>query len=120
MGMRRFGLADEFIKPDLERAVIAAIAHAGDEVFWKVCDVLPIPAFAAEAETWAQLRTAFELDREQPPIPPDWQAANSLLDAAHELASLFRRRIAATAVERISHDLHTGDPATLVIGFEEA
>lgn len=117
---KKFSLADDFIKPELERATLAAIERGGGDVFWAVADLLPVDAFTVERDLWERVRAAFETDQKPALVSADWQPIANPLEAAHELAQLFRRRTAAQELEELAHELHTIDPASLSLSFEEA
>lgn len=120
MPVRRFSLVDDFIKPELERATLAAIELGGADVFWALAELLPVEAFAAEREAWEHMRTAFEADEKPSAVSADWKPAADPIESARELAQLFRRRVAAQALEGLAQELHTVDPELLHLRFEEA
>ena len=117
---KRFSLADDFIKPELERGLLAAIERGGADVFQAIEDVLPAEAFAVERARWESIRTAFESGQKPALVPNGSQPVANPIEAAYELIPLMRRRIAAQAIEELAHELQATDPASLHLRFEEA
>jgi len=117
---KKFSLADDFIKPELERGLLAAIEPGGADVFQAIEDLLPAEAFAVERARWESIRTAFASGQKPSLVPNGWQPVANPIEAAHELVHLLRRRVAAQALEELANELQATDPASLHLRFEEA
>jgi replicative DNA helicase len=117
--MQRFDLADDFIDPAAERALIAAVAQQPD-LYWELLDRLPARAFAVEAEAWARVSTAIEAEQSTP-VPDGWTPAADAAAGACHLADLCQRRWLAEAQERLGHALYDLDrpAAEIATLFEE-
>lgn len=108
-----YRLIEDFIEPELERAVLAALAQQ-PELFWRQADSLRPGVFAAEAEAWRQL--AADIQAERPAaVPPEWMPTPEPDAAAAELLDLHKRRALAELVEDIGASIRNTDEAAAAI-----
>jgi len=113
----KFTLPSQYVRPDLERALLAAIA-ARPEVYWEVLDLLPPEALTETRQTFEELAVAIEQDLSLPAI--DGEPAKDPIAAARELAGLYQKRLLANLAQEFADELHKGTSAAdLIIGLEE-
>ncbi len=100
--MRTYSLESEFLDPQTEQRLLAAIA--GDvNLYWQLQDLLPEGSFCVEAAAWSDLREAVTAGG----VVPVGNTAPSLDPQADalRLADLHQRRLLAGMQERLSEAL---------------
>ncbi len=100
--MKTYNLGDRFREPDLERGVIAALAH-DPSLYWELLDTLAPGTFSVEPAAWETL--SGRLERDEAPgdaAPDDWTASTDPEADAGKLADLYQRRLLAEAQERLA------------------
>ncbi len=115
--MRLFRLSDEFTDPDLERALVAAVARQPG-LYWELEDQMTPDVFTAAAQQWREVVLAIEA-QSQPATTSGWEPAADPKAAAARLADLYQRRLLADASERLAASLYSERPATEVAALLE-
>lgn len=117
MPVQAYHLAQEFVDPDAERSMLAALAR-DPRLYWQHVDLLQ-GAFSGEPEAWTALSGA--ITGEQPPVVPhDWLPAPDPAATAIRLADLQQRRMLADLQEHMARALRSEKSALELLGmFEE-
>jgi replicative DNA helicase len=116
--LETYNLADDYVDAAAEQSLIAAVA-ARPSLYWKLLDLLPSAAFAAEAAAWEAVTGAIQQER-VPQLAQTWPAAIDAEAVATQLADLFLRRQIASAHERSAQALRDRTrPARDVAGLLE-
>lgn len=102
--MKSYRLEDDFLAPEIERGLIAAVAQS-PALYWELLDVLPVEAFACEAEAWRAIGEAVEQERPAPQID-GWKPSSDPHGDAGKLTDLYQRRLLARTQERLAAGLH--------------
>jgi len=91
-----------FVKPELEKALLAAIA-ARPELYWEVLDLLPPEALTETRKAFEDLAAAIEQEKPLPKL--EGEPAGDPIAAAKELAGLYQRRLLAALAQEFLDDL---------------
>ena len=92
-----FGLADDYVQPEIEQGVLAAIASS-PALFWQLD--LPADAFTQERrQTFLGVAAAIRAE-EQPALDEGWRATSKPESDAAQLVDLLQRRMLAATIER--------------------
>ena len=104
-----FGLADDYVQPEIEQGVLAAIASS-PALFWQLD--LPADAFTQERrQTFLGVAAAIRAE-EQPALDEGWRATSKPESDAAQLVDLLQRRMLAATIERAAERLlEPGQPA---------
>lgn len=95
----RFALAQQFVRLDLERAMLAAIA-AKPDVYWQVIDLLHPDALTEYRQQLRTLITCIEQEKPVPPLPGvEGDPPPDPMATAKELADLYHKRLLADLVQ---------------------
>lgn len=109
--MKSYRLADEYVHPEVERRILAALSK-DPALYWELLDTLPPDAFAAEKEAWEIVSSAIE-NESTAEVPGDWPASLKPQEDAQLLADAFQRRLLADVQERLGERLlDTKTPAS--------
>lgn len=103
--MPQYRIADNFTKPELERALLASIVQ-DPEVYWEIVDLLPTDAVLEMREAYEQAAAAVQKNMPMPMI--EGEPAADPIVAAKELAELYKKRLLADVVQEVSQSLHGG------------
>lgn len=115
----RYILARDFIKPDMEQAVLAALA-AKPDLYWQVLDLLHPDVFTEERrQVFIDLATAIEREESLPAFEGA-EPASDPLAAARELADLYQRRLMADLLEQSVKELRSAETAAALISQVES
>jgi len=117
MPVQAYHLAQEFIDPEAERSMLAALAR-DPRLYWQHVDLLN-GAFAGEPEAWTALSDAIASER-PPAIPQHWRPDPDPGAGASRLADLRQRRMLADLQEHMSRALRSEKSAVELLSlFEE-
>ena len=100
--MRTYSLESEFLAPETEQRLLAAIA-SDVSLFWQLQDLLPEGSFCTESAAWQELSEA--VGAGQAPILPRREASKNPQADALRLADLHQRRLLAGLQERLAEAL---------------
>jgi replicative DNA helicase len=101
--MHRYALADEFIDPATEQALLACLTHT-PTMYWELLDGLSPEIFPSEVETWHAVALALETGQ-SPRVPAAWSPAADPQATARRLLDLHQRRLLAAVQERLAQAL---------------
>lgn len=115
----KFTLARQFAKPELEKALLAAIA-ARPELYWELLDLLPAEALTTETRaTFESLAEAIEQERSLPVI--EGEPTKDPIAVARELAGLYQKRLLADLAQTFLDSLRgETQAADLIAQIEES
>jgi len=101
-----------FVNPELERALLAAIA-ARPETYWEVLDLLPPEALTETRKAFEELAEAIEQEKPLPKV--EGKPAADSVAAARELAELYQKRLLAGLAQEFLDELRGDTPAAELI-----
>ena len=118
---QKFSFADQFVNPDLEWGLLAAIV-ADPLKFWETLDSLPPGVLTVAQAAYDTIATAVEAEKPIPPMDnlkeiaptPDPTAA------AKELADLYQKRLFAQLIQRSTTKLNGETTALDLIAQTES
>ncbi len=113
----KFTLPGQYVRLDLEQALLAAIA-ARPDIYWEVLDLLPPEAFTeARRALFNELAEAIEQGK---PLPEaEGEPAEDPIATAKELAGLYQKRLLADLAQAFLEELRGDTPATDLIASLE-
>lgn len=111
-----YQLTMEFTRPDLEQALLAAVA-AQPDLYWQILDILPPEALTETRQAWEDLTQAIQ---QGTPLPfVEGTPASDPIAVARELASLYQKRLLAEVAQRFLTDLRgNAEAAELIVELE--
>lgn len=116
--MKSYRLEDDFLAPEIERGLIAAVAQS-PALYWEFLDLLPAEAFACEAAAWRAVGKAVEQERPAPALD-GWVASSDPRGDVGRLTDQYQRRLLARAQEKLAAGLHDlTKPATEIVTLLE-
>lgn len=112
----RWTLASDFAKPELEHALLAALA-ANPDLYWQTIDLLHPDAFTEERrQIFMELAAAIEQGKPLSAVAVEGpEPASDPLAAARKLADLHQRRLMADLLEQAVQELRTAETAPELI-----
>ena len=119
--VQKFSFADQFVNPDLEWSLLAAIV-ADPPKYWETLDSLP-PGVLTEAQpAYETIAAAVEAEKPIPPIDnlKEMAPAPDPSLAARELANLYQKRLLAQMIQPFTEKLRGEIKADELIAQTEA
>lgn len=102
----RYTLATEFMNPQLEKQLLAAII-AKPELYWEVCDLISLDSLTQIQQEFAMISESVEQEKPLPALEIKEEPVTNPVEAAKEIAKLYQKRLLADLLQDSLENLRT-------------